>query len=318
VGRNPPPAGRSGPPARRSLESLREPTGTARDRLPRDALQRVTALINAQTRKLAFVAASLCARIGAVLAERQRRGRHFRRRVRDAEEREVDVREATPQTKRVKRRERHAAERHASARTRRGGKRDRLQCAGRHIRHRRAAIGRQRDRATVERARGKRQRKDDVAADERITRRQRLDLDPREVAERMQQCRRHQSAEHERDAESERQRVVERREHASLADLDAQRLIDGGGGANSEPVGLPAVGNCGDRQRPARRKRIVRHAHAALANDLVKLAELCVDREQIARQEVAKPFIRGARDVERTAGVQGARPGAGTKCGGEE
>ena len=67
-----------------AFERLREPSGAARDGFPRDALQRIAALVFAQAGEIGVVAAARRARIDALFAGRQRRRMRFRRRIRDA------------------------------------------------------------------------------------------------------------------------------------------------------------------------------------------------------------------------------------------
>ena len=108
-----------------AFERLREPAGAARDGFPCDALQRIAALVVAQSGEVGFVAASLRARIEAVSPGRQRRRRRLPAPDSDAGEREVHVSPAAPQPSGCVRRQRDAAERDASARRRRHRKRHR-------------------------------------------------------------------------------------------------------------------------------------------------------------------------------------------------
>ena len=56
-----------------AVELLREPARAARDRLPRDALRRIAALVFAQAGEVGVVAAPARERVGAVARRRQRR-----------------------------------------------------------------------------------------------------------------------------------------------------------------------------------------------------------------------------------------------------
>ena len=140
----------------------------------------------------------------------KRRGGGLDRGVRDSRQRKMNIGPAAPEPERIVGRKRHPAEHDPAARRCVDFEVDRQRCAGRHISGRAGATGMDRHCGAGQRAPMQRQHEYDVAAREGFTGGQWRHLDPREVAEGVQQRRRHETGKQKRDADAQGQCVVER------------------------------------------------------------------------------------------------------------